>query len=58
MSFLSAVGIAVAIFAAQTLVFLLLRNKLARILFVDPHTPFLSLSSALLVAETFVLTTP
>lgn len=33
-SFLTAVGIAVAIFAAQFLLFLLLRNKLARILYV------------------------
>jgi calcium permeable stress-gated cation channel len=32
-SFMTAVGVAVAIFAAQFLLFLLLRNKLARILY-------------------------
>lgn len=45
-SFLSAVGTALAIFAAQALIFLLLRNKLARILYV----------TAPLVAQLGVLT--
>ena len=34
-SFLTAVGVAMAVFAAQILLFLILRNKLARILYVE-----------------------
>lgn len=34
-SFLTAIGVALAVFAAQFLLFMLLRNKLARILYVS-----------------------